>query len=96
MRPLDMWLGSKFGPHHLPGTFDELITASDHDTDLQIADAEIAAKIAECDRKLAQYRAALDAGAEPASLVRWITETETERARQKHSAAPPRSAGNHA
>jgi site-specific DNA recombinase len=37
-------------------------------------------QLAACDRKLAQYRAALDAGADAASLARWITETEAERA----------------
>jgi site-specific DNA recombinase len=51
------------------------------------------AKLAECDRKLAQYRAALDAGGDPSVVARWITETETERARyqaQKRP-APPRA-----
>ena len=42
---------------------------------------ESASKIAECDRKLAQYRAALDAGASPATVVGWIAETEAEKAR---------------
>jgi hypothetical protein len=53
--------------------------------------AEIDGRIAGCDRKLAQYRAALDAGAEPATVARWITETEAERARYqavKRAAAP--------
>jgi site-specific DNA recombinase len=45
---------------------------------------EINSKIAECDRKLIQYRATLDAGADPATVARWITETEAERA--KHQA----------
>ncbi|MFY9932996.1 MAG: hypothetical protein WAK82_33835 [Streptosporangiaceae bacterium] len=36
--------------------------------------------IAECDLKLAQYRAALDAGANPASVAGWIAETEAEKA----------------
>jgi hypothetical protein len=42
----------------------------------------------------AQYRAALDAGAEPATVARWITETEAERARYKAAkrAATPRPA----
>jgi hypothetical protein len=30
--------------------------------------------------KLDQYRASLDAGADPVSVARWITETEAERA----------------
>jgi hypothetical protein len=39
---------------------------------------QINAKIAECDRKLARCRATLDAGADPATVARWITETEAE------------------
>jgi hypothetical protein len=31
-------------------------------------------KIAECDRKLTQYRAALDAGADSATVAHWITD----------------------
>jgi len=42
---------------------------------------ELASKIAECDRKLAQYHAALDAGASPATVGGWIAETEAEKAR---------------
>ncbi len=42
---------------------------------------ESASKIAECDRKLAQYRAALDAGVSPAAVGGWIAETEAEKAR---------------
>ena len=88
--PLDEWLASKFGPQYLPGTIDELaavITPPEVDPGA----AEIDAQIAGCDRKLAQYRAALDAGAEPATVARWITETEAERARYqavKRAAAP--------
>ena len=33
--------------------------------------------IAECDAKLTQYRAALDAGGDPKVIVEWITETTT-------------------
>jgi site-specific DNA recombinase len=50
----------------------ELAKADDRD--------ETARKIADCDRKLAQYRAALDAGASPATVAGWIAETEAERA----------------
>ena len=88
--PLNEWLASKFGPEYPPGTIDELaavITSPEVDPGA----AEIDAQIAGCDRKLAQYRAALDAGAEPATVARWITETEAERARYqavKRAAAP--------
>jgi hypothetical protein len=41
---------------------------------------DTAGKIAECDPKLTQYRAALDAGANPATVAAWIAETEAEKA----------------
>jgi site-specific DNA recombinase len=37
-------------------------------------------KIIECDRKLRQYRAALDAGADPAEVSGWINATKQDRA----------------
>ncbi|MGH3394761.1 MAG: recombinase family protein [Streptosporangiaceae bacterium] len=86
--PLDEWLAGKFGPRYLDGTIDELAAVAirpdlpddDHD--------ERQAKIAECDRKLASYRATLDAGADPATVAGWITETEAERARYKAMRRP--------
>ncbi|MFI5066571.1 MAG: recombinase family protein [Streptosporangiales bacterium] len=88
--PLDTWLASKFGPRYLPATIDELATATVR-PEAHAPEDEINAKIAECDRKLAQYRAALDAGADPATVARWITDIEAERARHqatKRAAAP--------
>jgi hypothetical protein len=41
---------------------------------------EAASKIAECDQELTQYRAAVDAGASPATVAVWIAETEAEKA----------------
>ncbi|MFD2765875.1 hypothetical protein [Micromonospora eburnea] len=38
------------------------------------------ATIDECDTKLERYRAALDAGADPAVVTTWITETQAQRA----------------
>jgi site-specific DNA recombinase len=42
---------------------------------------------------LDQYRATLDAGADPATVARWITETEAERAKYQalKRAAPPQA-----
>ena len=45
-------------------------------------DGNTARKIADCDRRLVQYRAALDAGASPATVAAWIAETEAEKATQ--------------
>jgi hypothetical protein len=92
--PLDEWLASKFEHPHLAATIDELLTASvPHQA--QPEQDDVKAKIAECDRKLAQYRATLDAGADPASVAGWISETEAERAKYqaaKHATAPQRNA----
>jgi hypothetical protein len=37
--------------------------------------------INECDAKLERYRAALDAGADPAVVTGWLAQTQTDRAR---------------
>jgi site-specific DNA recombinase len=69
-------------PRYLPATIDELIAATTvPEIPARPADAQHELELAACDRKLAQYRAALDAGADPASIARWITETEAEHAR---------------
>ena len=65
--PLDAWLASKFAPRHLAGTIEELAARRPPDGAITPGRHEIAARIAECDRKLAQYRAALDAGGDPAA-----------------------------
>jgi site-specific DNA recombinase len=80
---LDRWLASKFAPHHLPATIDELAAATAGQPEPSCAEDDLKAKITQCDRKLAQYRATLDAGGDPAIVARWITETEAERARHK-------------
>ncbi len=81
--PLDEWLATKFKPHHLADTIDELLAVTLAPAPARPQGDDIDSKIAECDRKLTQYRATLDAGADPATVARWITETETERARYK-------------
>jgi len=78
--PLDTWLAHKFAPHHLPATIEELAEAARIETPRD-GYGEIAAKLAQCDRKLTQYRAALDAGGDPAVVARWIAETQAERAK---------------
>jgi site-specific DNA recombinase len=78
---VDGWLAREFAPHRLSSTIRDLAAvqlaapatrADDHE--------DTSRKIAECDRKLAQYRAALDAGANPATVAAWIAETEAEKA----------------
>jgi site-specific DNA recombinase len=78
---VDRWLAREFAPHRLTDTIHDLMAARQPEIAEQADDhEETARKVAECDRKLARYRAALDAGADPASVARWITETEAEKA----------------
>jgi DNA invertase Pin-like site-specific DNA recombinase len=86
--PLDEWLAGKFGPRHLPDTIDELAAAATCPDTPSADQGESEAKIAECDRKLTSYRAALDAGADPAVVARWITDTQAERARYQAARRP--------
>jgi len=66
---VDKWLAREFAPHRMSDTLSALAEAAQRDTTTTSAtDGEAASKIAECDRKLAQYRAALDAGANPATV----------------------------
>ncbi|MFI6236622.1 hypothetical protein ACIBD9_23935 [Micromonospora sp. NPDC050784] len=65
--PLDEWLASAFNPDHLDQTITAMCDAQPTDTTPQTAAAQ--ATIAACDAKLAQYRAALDAGADPALVT---------------------------
>ncbi|HUL27109.1 MAG TPA: hypothetical protein VLW44_15225 [Streptosporangiaceae bacterium] len=87
---LDTWLAQKFAPRNLPTTIDELATSATIDMSHDRRH-DVAAKIAECDRRLTQYRAALDAGGDPTIVACWITETEAQRAKYqalKRPAAP--------
>jgi site-specific DNA recombinase len=77
---VDRWIAREFSPHRLSETIRALAearTAADPSRDS--SHEEAARKIAECDRKLAQYRAALEAGASPATVAGWIAETEAEK-----------------
>ena len=73
--------GEELAPHRLSQTIRDLMAARQRDDTRSRDHQEAAGKIAECDRRLAQYRAALDAGASPATVAVWIAETEAERAR---------------
>ncbi|MEU8157155.1 hypothetical protein AB0B94_26150 [Micromonospora sp. NPDC048986] len=77
--PLDEWLASAFTPDHLDQTISAMCDAQPTDPTPPTAAAQ--ATIAACDAKLAQYRGALDAGADPAPVAGWITQTQAERAR---------------
>jgi site-specific DNA recombinase len=61
----------------LPRTAQFLAEHGRPDHDLTAAVAR--RRIAECDRKLAQHRAALEAGADPTVITQWMAETQAQR-----------------
>ncbi|UNO42979.1 recombinase family protein [Streptomyces sp. MST-110588] len=79
--PLDDWLGTVFAPHRLDDTIDSMAATEDVPEINQAAATAARATIAECDAKLTTHRAALEAGADPAVVTRWLAETQAARAR---------------
>jgi hypothetical protein len=79
---LDDWLSCKFGPDVLALTVRELEDAQPEEP--KPAEAALR-EIAECDAKLRQHRAALEAGADPVLVTSWINETQA-----RHAAAEAR------
>jgi site-specific DNA recombinase len=79
---LDRWLVRAFSPTALPNTIQALVDAQGdpHDEE-QLARATEAKRIlADCDQRLARYRAALEAGTDPTLIARWTAEVNTTRA----------------
>jgi site-specific DNA recombinase len=78
---LDRWIARAFEPGRLEETCRQLALA-------QTATAQDASPVpalreglAECDARLARYREALDAGADPGVVVAWIKDVQAERRR---------------
>ncbi len=77
---LDNWLGQAFDPASLDVTLDQLTDKAAAGTDDTSARTEAAqARIADLDKKIAQYRASLDAGGDPAVIGPWIAETQAQK-----------------
>ena len=74
---LDAWLVGLFSPDALPQTVRDLQAAQ---PDEPKPDEAAQQEIAECDAKLKQHRAALEAGADPVLITSWIRETQSKRA----------------
>ncbi|MGG2459728.1 recombinase family protein [Streptomyces sp. RGM 3693] len=73
---LDAWITRAFAPGQLKATL-EAMRQSQRAANTPPPDHASARRtIAECDRRLTQYRAALDAGASLATVATWITQTE--------------------
>jgi site-specific DNA recombinase len=81
---LDRWIAKAFEPDGLEDTCRHL---SETRVGTIEDDASVAAtqdRLRECDERLAQYREALDAGADPAIVAGWIRELQAERRRLEH------------
>jgi site-specific DNA recombinase len=79
IRPLDTWLVQELNPQQRPRTIAKLDEQAAVASSLPTATGSAGPVTAELDRKLARYRAALDAGADPAVVAGWIAETQLER-----------------
>lgn len=82
-------------PHRLDDTIDLLAAAQNLNPapNNHTACAEHAKNtIADCDAKLATHRAALEAGADPAVITQWITQTQATRARAEAELRAARTA----
>jgi len=79
---LDRWLLRAFSPTALPRTIQALVDAQDEGQDEeQVARAAEAERIiTDCDQRLARYRAALEAGTDPALIAQWTAEVKATRA----------------
>ncbi|MFE3163889.1 hypothetical protein [Streptomyces sp. NPDC059224] len=93
---LDQWIAQVFALDRLSGTIEALphasaaaSTAEPHTPE----QAQARQAIKECERRLARYQAALDAGADPTVVTQWINEAQRDKdAAQKkldtHPAVP--------
>ena len=75
---LDEWLATLFDPDHRQETVERLFTSQADP--LETARSSAAhLKIDDCDKRLASYRAALEAGTDPALISQWIAEVAAQR-----------------
>jgi len=71
---LDEWLNELFAADRAAETAQTVVEAAAHDPAHQSRVEEGQHSLADARRKLAQYRAALDGGADPATVTTWITD----------------------
>jgi site-specific DNA recombinase len=74
---LDAWLSRKFDPIAFASAVREFEAARPEEPK---RDESAQQEIAECDAKLSQHRAALEAGADPVLVTSWMKETQAKRA----------------
>ncbi|MFL6147499.1 MAG: zinc ribbon domain-containing protein [Pseudonocardiaceae bacterium] len=76
LNPLDTWLAEAFAPRRIEQSLTALENAQPNDAPAVEATRRT---IAECERKLARHRAALEAGTDPALVVAWSREAQRQR-----------------
>ncbi|MEW2219535.1 recombinase family protein [Streptomyces sp. NPDC006990] len=94
VRPLDNWLGKMFLPHRIDNTIDLMTAAAETGHPHSAATTQARAEIADCDAKLTQYRAALEAGADPELVTQWISEIQARRAQAQARLRTPGAGGS--
>ncbi|MEU6572518.1 recombinase family protein [Streptomyces sp. NPDC046805] len=92
-RTLDQWIARAFAPGRLAATIKALTLASAAASAAEThtpEQAQARQTIKECERRLARYQAALEAGADPAVVTQWINEAQKDKeaARKKLDALP--------
>jgi len=89
---LDRWLAQLFDHQHLDATCQTLAAATAPSTQTTAGAESARRTLRNCDQRLTRYRAALDAGADPALVAAWIAETQAERATAEQAHAATRTA----
>jgi hypothetical protein len=87
---INTWLVQEFGPLQRRHTIAKLVDQANVAAPTPAAVSPTGLTVAECDAKLDRYRAALEAGADPAVVAGWIAETQAarRRAEQHHDETP--------
>jgi hypothetical protein len=95
---IDGWLATVFDPDSTEATIRALAGADTADDPALVARAAAAkARIEDCDVRLGRYKAALEAGVDPATIGGWVAECRVEReraARDLADAAPTPEMGD--
>jgi site-specific DNA recombinase len=93
---LDRWLASLFTPAHLPATIKALAEAQEMDVGPGRAAMLEAARrtLADCDQRLAKYRAGLEAGMDPGLVAQWTGEVSAQRLQAEQQLRPLHEEGH--
>ncbi|MEE4589893.1 hypothetical protein [Streptomyces antimycoticus] len=77
---LDKWIAKTLAPGQLTATLQAMRQAQSAESPTTTAAAAARRTMAECDRRIVQYRAALDAGTDPKLATEWINQAQSEKA----------------